>query len=315
MDEKRFRELNETFERVKTKSNRFSPQVKGKMVELFAGVLDGELSIAITGMEEELTLKSTSLIRVVKRSVHETPALIFSLTNSDLLDIFISFALDMETMIQEKKDISWTEIYNRYLYWQKMFKVERVSVSESVVKGLINELYILKTKLIPKYGESKAMRGWIGTRGDAKDFSYDDCWYEVKAISKGKEVVEIATLAQLEATTQGQLLVSFFEKTSMDNKNGIRLFELLKEIEAKVKAEDEIADFYNKIIETGIDMTVFSDENHEANEFCYIIHEIASYFVNDDFPRLTKGNLPLAVGKVKYELILAQIEEYRQAFY
>lgn len=308
MNSKRFNELNETFNRVKLESNSFTLQVRSENVNLFAGILDGDFSIALTGGVEEISLNSTNLIHASNRTIKGEPAIVFSLKDSSLLDIFISFSLDLETIIQTDKNVTILEVYNRYLYWQKMFKLQGNTLSESVIKGLINELNILNSFLIPKYGVNDAIRGWIGSEGTVKDFSYSDYWYEAKAINKDKEVVEISSLAQLDSNTEGQLLISEFEKTARTNDNAVCLYDLFTQIKNQITQENYVYDFYNKIIQNGLDLTCFMDSGHEVNDFCYLIHNVESYIVNDEFPRLTADLLPKAIGKVKYELLLSEIE-------
>lgn len=315
MDSERFNELNRTFERVKDESNNFTLQIRGNRVFVFAGVLDGNFSIAITAQNESELFKSTGLIKISNRLIKGKIATVFSLTDSDLINIFISFALDIESIIKRDNDATLTEIHNRYIYWQKMFKVTASSISEDVIKGLMNELNILKNNLIPKYGVKKAVSGWTGSEGTIKDFAYDDCWYEAKAINKGKKVVEISSLGQLESLTDGQLLISEFEKTAPENINGVTLFDLLNEIKKELDQENDIEEFINKIAQLGIDEDVFSDKEHEVNGYRYIIHGVTGYRINEYFPKLTVKNVPKSIGKVRYELILPEIEEYKENFH
>lgn len=314
MDSSRIEQLSNTFQRVKDASNSFSPQIKGRNVQLLAGVLDGDFAVAVVGQYEDISLKSTSLIEVLRKSVNGERALVFVLKDANLLDIFVSFTADIEGLMHEDSDVSIVEIYNRYIYWQTMFKAEKGTVSESKIKGLINELNILYEYLIPKYGPLEAVRGWTGNENTHKDFSYNDYWYEVKVVNLGKEVVEISSLEQLDADSDGQLMVSRFESTSPENKNGVSLFDLLSKLQNLLKYEDQIAELYNKVISLGFDFSVFIDENHEVNQYRYIIHGIDSFLVNRDFPRLKKGMFPDAIGKVRYNIVLAKINDNKIDF-
>src|SRR5699024_10149295 len=143
---------------------------------------------SVTSDEYNFDSSSTSLIKVKKIKLKDgKSALIFKLMDDDMLSIFISFCIDLESMIKKDPDITVVEVYNRYLYWQKMFKVEKNKISESLIKGLFGELNLLLNYLIPKYGISKAIKGWSGSDKTAKDFAYDDgIWYETKSINTGK---------------------------------------------------------------------------------------------------------------------------------
>jgi hypothetical protein len=314
MNSSRIEQLSNTFQRVKDASNSFSPQIKGKNVQLLAGVLDGDFAVAVVGQYEDISLKSTSLIEVLRKSVNGERALVFVLKDTNLLDIFVSFTADIEGLIHGDEDIEIFGIYNRYLYWQTMFKAEKGTLSEQKIKGLINELNILYKYLFPKYGPLEAIQGWTGSENMHKDFSYSDYWYEAKAVSIGKEVVEISSLEQLDAENDGQLLVSRFEATSPENKNGVSLLDLLSKLRSLLEYEDQAADLYNKVIRSGLDFSVFTDENHEANQYRYIIHGVDSFLVNKNFPRLKKEMFPDAIGKVNYQIVLAKINENKIDF-
>lgn len=314
MDSSRIEQLSNTFQRVKDASNSFSPQIKGGNVQLLAGVLDGDFAVAVVGQYDDISVKSTSLIEVLRRSVNDERALVFVLKDANLLDIFVSFTADIEGLIHGDKDIEIFGIYNRYLYWQTMFKAEKGTVSELKIKGLINELNILDEYLLPKYGPLEAVQGWTGSENMHKDFSYNDYWYEAKAVNIGKEVVEISSLEQLDAESDGQLLVSRFEATSPENKNGVSLLDLLSKIRSLLEYEDQVAELYNKVIRLGLDFSVFTDENHEANQYRYIIHGVDSFLVNENFPRLKKEMFPDAIGKVNYQIVLAKINDNKIDF-
>lgn len=314
MNYSRIEQLVQTFQRVKDEKNIFSPQIKGSNISLLAGILDNNFSIALVGDYKDISLQSTNLIEVVGKTLNGKTALVFMLKDESLLDIFVSFIVDIEGLIQNDKDVKMTEVYNRYLYWQTMFKAEKGNISEKKIKGLINELNILDKYLIPKYGAFEAIRGWTGNEKMHKDFSFNDYWYEVKAINLGKEVVDISSLEQLDSDYKGLLLVSKFEVTSIENKNGVSLIDLLLKIKHSLKYENQVTELYNKIVLSGLDLSVFTDENHQANQYRYIIHETESFLIDEKFPRLKKEMLPDAIGKTNYQIILAKIKDNRINF-
>lgn len=314
MDFTRIRQLSDTFQRAKKLNDNFIPQVVSKNVSLFIGVLDGEFAVIIKGEYEDLLIKNTNLIDVLRVTLEKGEGLAFVLKDSNLLDIFISFVADLENIINENENASIREIYNRYLYWQNMFKVENNIQSEALIKGLINELNILNKLLIPKYGVNEALLGWTGSEKMHKDFYYHDYWYEVKAVNIGKETVEISSLEQLDSKSNGQLLVSYFERTSSENNHGINLYDLFKDMSKHFEYDNQLAEIYAKISKLGIDLRTFTDEKNEINQYRYIIHGIDSFLVNDDFPRLNKDILFDSISKIKYQLILSKIEDYKISF-
>lgn len=315
INENRFSEYKHTFfeiqKDIQEDQNIFTPQKIGKRIKLLAGIDQGKYAISVRSEEREIALTSTELIHVRKILISpKEMATIFVLSDEQLLSIFIAFAIDLETVIDTDDNVSIVEIYNRYLYWQKMFKVEKQQVLESTIKGLINELHILETYMFPKYGSDEAVRGWVGSESDHKDFAYSDAiWYEAKAINVGKVTVKISSIEQLQANSHGVLIISELEKTSSENSYGVRLFDQINRIKEKIELEDVELSFLNKISSIGFSLDIISDPNHEANKSRYIIHNVRFYSVDDTFPRIKREDLPSAIGLVSYELIIAEIQE------
>lgn len=293
----------------------FTPQKIGRKIRLLAGAYKGKYAIAIEGENSNLELTSTNLISVGKIITHEKTHYIFSLEDENLLPIFISFAVDLESIIDANNEVTIIELYNRYLYWQKMFKSVNGNISEKIIKGLISELYILDSYLIPKYGIEEALSGWIGPNSMHKDFAYEKgLWIEAKAINSGKNTVEISSVEQLEADTIGYLVISEFENTSLENTEGIRLIDMVQRVNTQIDMEDLRMMFYDKIVNLGIDIIVITDENYSANEYRYIIHDTRWYTINNLFPRLNREFLPTAIGKVKYDLLIPELLNFEVKF-
>lgn len=316
----RFEQYSETFRSLKNlileDPNTFRPQKIGGKVRLLAGVDEGKYAISIISEDYNIDLSSTHLIKVRKTSItNNKVATIFTLTDEELLSIFISFAIDLESIIDYDNDVTFVEIYNRYLYWQKMFKVDSEIISEAKVKGLINELVILRDYLIPKYGTDEAIKGWMGIENTHKDFAYrTGIWYEAKAINKGKPVVKISSIEQLQSEQVGILIISEFEKTSPQNAEGLRLFELLNQIKHKIDLENTKTEFLEKIFKLGVSLDVFHDKNHNANQFRFLINMTNFYKVDSTFPRLNRDYLSPKIGLVSYEIIISEIEEFKIDF-
>lgn len=321
---KRFEQYKTTFEKsylnVEKTDNQFTPQCIGENVKLLAGISDGSYAVAAISYNKNIKfdLSSTSLIEVKKKITKENneyETLIFSLMDEELLSIFISFAIDLEGLINSDNEITIVEIYNRYLYWQKMFSQKRNIVTEKTIKGLIHELFILKEFMIPKYGVSQSLKGWGGTEKNHKDFAYsDDMWYEVKAVNFGKQTVRISSIEQLDSKNSGLLIITAFERTSSDDGFGINLINLVNEILNIAEVETDKLDIISRIISMGITMDQLYDEDSNINSYKYLVKDTKHYKVDEKFPKLSRENLPRATGDVSYEIILSEIQAYKTEF-
>lgn len=314
MNERRFKEYNNTFSSIKHESdnitNVFSPQKIGGNLKILAGIDNGFYAISIETEDQDVILTSTELIKVKKVILsNKDMAVVFMLKNEDLLPIFITFAVDLENLIEKNSELTFVQIYNRYLFWQKMFNIEKVKISESTVKGLINELYVLEKLLIPKYGVDKAILGWTGAEKLNKDFSYEDgLWYEAKGISFGKLTVRIASIEQLESSTDGILIVTEFEKTSSGNPNGIRLIDQLQLIRSMIDTDLVDLSLLTKISLLGFALDILTDPNNPVNQYRYVVHETSCYLVDENFPKILREELPNAIGSLSYDVILSEIQ-------
>lgn len=314
MDIKRFNQLHNTFDKVMKTESEFIKQVINNNMELFVGSFKGLFTIAIVGGETDTTFVNTKLIAIEKVGYKDKPTLLFSLKNEMYLDIFISFILDLELVFVKKPKATWTDINNRYIYWQSLFRQERGELGENEIKGLLNELLVLARLIIPKYGVKKAIIGWNGTNKFDKDFAYDDLWYEAKAINNNKLTVQISSLSQLESDSEGIMIVSQYEKTSADNQNGLCILDLFNEINDLIDCEEDRNIFIDKIFNANVDVVQLKNPNYYVNQTKFILHDTKNYLISENFPRLRKDDINLAIGNVKYEIILAEIENYITEF-
>lgn len=314
IDPKRIAEISRTFERLKMKNNDlFSPQYQSHKVTLLIGYTEGKYAVAISGENLPSEISSTNLISVETLNQKDigSSGLKFILLDDTLLDIFITFVFDLESLIKENAEISLVDVYNRYRYWQKMFKSLNATITESALKGLISELYILKEYFVPKYGVTEAIKGWTGSERTHKDFAFDNGnWFEVKAINFGKKTVQISSLEQLDSEVDGYLVVSELEKTSPSNKEGLNLVTVFENLRMLVEEDEVIGDLYSKVFSLGVENEALISEHHELNEYRYIVKQTMFFHVNSDFPRLSKKTLSKAIGNVSYELQLAELSDF-----
>lgn len=293
-------------------SNSFVKQIIGDNVTVEIGAFEGKYAIAVEGDFNQLDLTSTSLIDVqpISDSLHQ--GIVFTLLNEELLDIYIQFAYDLELLVKKDKRVQVGEVYNRYIFWQKMFKKVNQTVSESVIKGLVNELNLLLKYFIPTYGVTPSIKAWIGAENAHKDFAFTDRkWFEAKAINVGKNAVDISSLEQLESETIGYLTVTDLEKTSPENGEGMNLIGLIDLVKDQIENEMILGEFYNKIVQLGFDMTIITKPEHKANTYRYILSDTKFYKVDDSFPRLKKTDFSNAIASIKYSLLLAELEEFK----
>ncbi|QIK70269.1 PD-(D/E)XK motif protein [Erysipelothrix sp. HDW6C] len=316
MDIKRLDEYAETFRRNKIRTegenSAFTKQIIGSNVTLYAGTHFDSYAIAIatTDNEIQIELVSTIFIKSTKSVQGNKTMFLLELKDEKLLSIFITLAVDLESIVKNETSATIQTVYNRYILWLDMFKPLREDVPENVIKGLINELNLLDSYLFELYGPNQAIDAWIGPKMASKDFTFESgIWYEAKAISFGSDTVKISSIEQLDSETEGYLVVSSYEGTSKVNNKAINLKSIFSSVIEKLEDEQKKIQFYTSLSKLDLDVCQILDDLSYVNNFRYIHHSTKFYLVNDSFPRLVKNNIPEKVVKVEYALSLNSLTE------
>ena len=226
----------------------------------------------------------------------------FALEDSDLLEHFCTFCQDLIDSTSDLFDdnVAYRTICTRYASWKKLFKLSNKKLSEPEIMGLIGELLFLQDQLISIYGIDLALESWTGPEKTHKDFSTADSWYEVKAVSTGKESVTISSIEQLDGEQMGFLVVYKLEKMS-PSYNGIKLLGIISSILGKISTPIQKEVFMSKLEQFGFDFSP------EYDNYVYMLSGFSIYSVNKDFPRLKRNEIPLAISKAQYDIILSDI--------
>ena len=226
----------------------------------------------------------------------------FALEDSDLLEHFCTFCQDLIDSTSDIFDdnVAYRTICTRYASWKKLFKLSNKKLSEPEIMGLIGELLFLQDQLISIYGIDLALESWTGPEKTHKDFSTADSWYEVKAVSTGKESVTISSIEQSDGEQMGFLVVYKLEKMS-PSYNGIKLLGIISSILGKISTPIQKEVFMSKLEQFGFDFSP------EYDNYVYTLSGFSIYSVNKDFPRLKRNEIPLAISKAQYDIILSDI--------
>ncbi len=277
------------------------------IIDLFMGLDDhGRYAIKYRGhFNPESKIKSVAGIEVNQYHNEDFNTLQFSLTHIDNKELFFTFCEDIieTTRIITDKRNAYKIILDRYFSWKKMFAAPKKLLSESEIMGLIGELLFLRDYLFEKYGKGEALRSWSGQELTHKDFSYNDKWYEIKAIHSGKDSVKISSLEQLQSINDGELVVFSLEKMS-PTYDGIKINKLTLNILNSLELDSQKDMFLSTVLSQGFTF----DENYD--EYVYALISMSRYKVNASFPKLTREDVNEAILRVNYDLSLAILTNY-----
>ncbi len=248
----------------------------------------------------------TSAIEVNQYKKEKYNTIRFSLIDEEISGLFYKFCEDLIEQTKDLKEESagYQAIINRFFQWKKMFvSSKNIFLTEPEIMGLIGEILFLRGNLAERIGLSNALLSWSGQELTHKDFSYENMWFEAKAVSRGAQSVRISSLEQLESDNDGELVVHSLEKMSTAY-NGITLNKLILETRNMFTSNDDKDTFMSKIALQGYEY------NNYYDDFVYEISNFKRYLVNSDFPKLTSKLLPGAIRKAMYEISLVDIASF-----
>jgi len=278
------------------------------MLNLYIGKDDnGRYSFEYKGNFIPVRISGSEVISVEQFTGEDGYTLRFSLEKDDLLERFCTFCQDLLASTEGLTDYTegYRAIYNRYISWKRLFKPSHGNLTEAEIMGLIGELLFLKNEMMPAYGEAKSIESWMGPERTHKDFSIDNSWFEIKAVNTTKESVHISSIEQLDGEVTGCLAVYKLEKMG-PTFNGIKLNELVNELISVIRN-----DFYKDMFFTKLELYGFDGaSDYDNNSFSQTA--FTRYTVNEEFPRVKRDMLPASIVKVQYDIILSDIERFKQ---
>lgn len=260
------------------------------------------------GHHTPVKVLGSDVISVRQTKTEKDVCLRFALQDPDLLEHFCTFCQDLIDSTSDAKDenAAYKIICTRYASWKKLFKMSNKKLSEPEIMGLIGELLFLQDQMFSKYGIDKALESWTGPEKTHKDFSLYETWYEIKSVNSGKETVTISSIEQLDGDVSGHLAVYKLEKMS-PSFNGLKLVGLVTSILNKISTPVQKEVFMSKL-------ELFNfDFSPEYDNYVYALTDYTLYEVRNDFPRLKRDKVPLPISKVQYDIILSEIESYKQS--
>ena len=282
-------------------------------LEVFFGYsFDGNLRLSFMSQSTPPQIESTKILYVVQgRENKNTDWTSFDLLNSNLCEAYFGFCENMIDSIAKIDDESkaLSLLKRRFITWKTLFQKAAIhDFSREKLLGIFGELTVLKDIIAPKYGISAAVQAWGGPDMQSKDFTVNNTWYEVKTIGANTDSIHISSLSQLASDYSGHLIVVRAEMVSPEFKGKCSaIIDLVKEILLTVSDESIENMLIRKIHGIGVD--VFESEMVDR----FDLKSITSYFVNEDFPRITSKNVPYSeIIGAQYEISVAAISRFAE---
>lgn len=258
---------------------------------------------------EPINIVSSNLIEV-QTSVRSDGqwVLSFILINQEYSDMFCHFCDDIILYAVENKSKDVIESFsNRYIKWQNMLKKNNSGLlSKEAIKGLIGEIHFLLNYMIQKYDIENAIYSWIGIEFNIHDFVVNNLWYEVKSVKNGASTVIISSIEQLDSNENGQLVINYFDDTSISDSNKITLNSIVYELLNIDINENIKIMIHDKLIDYGY----VNRKEYDTIAFRFVKREI--YNINHTSQIIRRNNIPDTIKNAKYEIFIAKIQDYKE---
>lgn len=282
-----------------------------RAVQVFKGIdLDGNSSLVIIfNHKPELELKTAKMrSKIVEKK--EEFRLFVSLQDDDevLSDVFDIFVTDIVDHLEKAKDEAEVveRVGQRFNYWSELFKkIQKNRLDEKWIRGIWGELYFLDKFLIPKVGTEEAVKSWVGPEKTNQDFITNDKIFEIKTCLQNANTVKISNNNQL--SRKMYVTVLTVAKSSEMDKESLNLYDLIEEISKQLTNATLLQIFQEKLLH----LELFPIGNAKIYDaFAYKFENIEHHYVSDEFPFIDDQQVPSAVLKYSYELILSEIEKF-----
>ena len=276
-------------------------------LELYLGLNEnGAKTLRFNGMFSIVKVVGNKILEIKQFKTTNYNSILFSFNGEESLSIFYKFCEDIINQTYNYNgENGYQEIINRYNQWRKMFYGSKNILSEQEIQGLIGELMFLRDRAIVTYGTTEGLNSWSGPEPTHKDFSHDNEWFEIKAITNTKSYVTISSIEQLESNLPGKMIIYYLEKMSPEF-NGVTLNKLVNEIMAKLENSMDRDVFLDKLNQSGyVNSSIYDN-------FVYNVVRVEQYRVDENFPRIKSKNLPYGIIGVKYNIEIPCIMDFRE---
>jgi hypothetical protein len=231
------------------------------------------------------------------------------LLDSELQDIFILLIQNIleELQICSSENEAIITTLNIVSKWKKLFdKINFTGMTLEQQKGLIGELFFLQFLLKNHNTTKSIINFWTSTEHEfqAKDFTIANTGVEIKFSSSYHPKIKVSNEIQLDSENFKNLYLVLYSCQSV-KENGISLNTLINDIRENLINNEDIIAFNTKLNLYG-----YFDEDKLNYEKMYSIKKILAYRINDNFPKITKTNLPKGIFNTTYNIEISSIEKH-----
>lgn len=199
------------------------------------------------------------------------------------------------------EDAAAAVILSRVERWRKLLQGELRGLSESELRGLIGELIVLETDLIPALSAVDAVTSWNGPFGAAQDFTLPTGQrIETKAIRRDARSCRINGLDQLDPGQDTLVLaIVRLDQTGTQADGALTATRLINRLRNQLASEPfALNEFDSRLAAAGW------HEHQDHEKFAVRVLGIEHHTVDNAFPRLIRAVVPGGILHADYEIAL-----------
>lgn len=259
--------------------------------------------------EAKINIRDIS-VDVVDVTEEHLRALVIRLEDAQNQDVFLKLCLDLIEHVRagdENLD-AFHIVCRRLKKWQSLLSGKaRNLLSSNEIQGLYAELYFITEMLEKdKCHENVLIRGWEGPEKTQHDFILNDMAVEIKSIAGNhRRKVRISSEDQLDTHLDRLYLRVYFLYEMQGSDRGESLNAIVKRISG------QLTDNANReLFEIKLEAARYIDiPDYDVPHFN--VKDTHTYLASEEFPRITRNTLPKGIEAVSYDLVLADIEDFR----
>ncbi|MFJ7729617.1 PD-(D/E)XK motif protein [Neobacillus sp. NPDC097160] len=220
-------------------------------------------------------------------------------------EIFLILCNDLLNVMKQHEEDIIVNVMKRLERWQKLLRKSAFKImSKEEQMGLYSELKILRDSIIPAYGYSAGIHGWVGALGDKQDFLLENFAIEVKSFRMTSgNLVWISSKEQLNSEKNPLYL---FACALNEAGRGETIADLVKSITEEIENESLSNEFIEKVEEYG-----FFTEIPQESLTKFHMEQVTGYEVRDGFPKIALKHVSPLIPNIKYSIDLSSCSQFK----
>lgn len=188
--------------------------------------------------------------------------------------------------------------------WKTFMSGRGQHLSAEEVRGLFAELVFL-LELLGYRPAAPAVDSWMGPEKSHQDFIFGNTSVEVKSLSGAeRNTVRISSEDQLESLND-RLYLRIYRLSDLSDSTAARsLNQIILEVQKALDDAQAVEAFDRKLAAHSYAPLPEYDEPR------FVVSEVRTYRVEDDFPRLIRSQMSEGVARVGYDIRLESIAPY-----